>query len=197
MDIDFKKLKEQFNKRDELFHITIPNAKNVIIHFWNNMVSKKIEWIPEYDEIAEWLTDNKGKGLFLYGANGRGKSVMIEIVLPAILLTYYRKIIYKTTAIGMNELIDKELVLTELLKKKLISIDDVGKESELVYYGAIRIAFAELMDNAEKNGVFVLASSNLDANGLLAKYDLAVVERISTCCKRVLFDKKKESLREK
>ena len=53
------------------------------------------------------------------------------------------------------------------------------------------------MDNAEKNGVLVLASSNLDAKGLSNKYDKAVVERISTCCKRVLFDKQKESLRVK
>lgn len=195
MEINFEELKKQFNTRDNVFHFRVKNAKEIIIHFWNNIMNEKIEWIPEYDKIAQWLTDNKGKGLFLYGANGRGKTVMIEIVIPAILSVYFKKVVTITSAKGMNVVIEDKLILDDLLNKKLLSIDDVGKESDLTHYGMIRVAFAEIMDNAEKKGNFILATSNLDAKQLLEKYDNAVMERIKSCCARISFDKKQKSLR--
>jgi DNA replication protein DnaC len=195
MNINFESLKKQFNSRDNNFYFKIPNSKNVIIHFWNSIMDEKIQWIPEYDKIAKWLEDNKGTGLFLYGGNGRGKTVMIEVIIPAILFTFCKKIIAQTSAIKLNDKIDDKLVITDLLNKKLLSIDDIGKEGDLVDYGNIRVAFAEIMDNAEKKGNFILATSNLDGQELLAKYDNAVIERIKACCIRIPFDKKQKSFR--
>lgn len=195
IEINFETIRE-LNKRDTRFHFKVQDPKETIIYVWNNLMKDKIEWIPEYDLIADWLGDNKGKGLFLYGGNGRGKSVMIEIIIPAILRAYYRKVVSLVSSKALNERIDdNKLRIDELLKVKLLSIDDVGKESPLVHYGEVRIAFAEIMDSAEKNGNFILASSNLDADELLEKYDNAVLERIKSCCFRVPFDKKEKSLR--
>lgn len=192
--INFETLRD-LNKRDSVFHFKVKDPKETITYVWNNLMKDKIEWIPEYDKIADWLGDNKGKGLFLYGANGRGKSVMIEIIIPAILRAYFRKHIISVTSKNLNDRIEDKLRLDDLLKVKMLSIDDVGKECELINYGEVRVAFAEVMDNAEKNGNFILASSNLDGDELLAKYDNAVIERIKACCVRVSFDKKEKSLR--
>ena len=32
----------------------------------------KTQFLPEYEKVIEWLTDNKSKGLIMGGANGRG-----------------------------------------------------------------------------------------------------------------------------
>ncbi len=45
----------------------------------------RLEWLPEYDAVAGWLSDNGGKGLLLQGNIGRGKSLLLKYILPLIL----------------------------------------------------------------------------------------------------------------
>ena len=35
-------------------------------------------WLPEYDQIIDWMSDNKGKGLILIGKKGLGKTVFAK-----------------------------------------------------------------------------------------------------------------------
>ena len=44
----------------------------------------KVEWLTEYDQIVNWLTDNQGKGLVLIGPPGVGKSEICMKVIPLI-----------------------------------------------------------------------------------------------------------------
>lgn len=179
--IDLKELKKQLNQKTNVFNIKLENAKNVIIYFWNNLIDEKIEWIEEYDKIAEWLTDNKGKGLFLYGANGRGKSMMARIVLPAIIEYFFRKKFVVYTYVNVNE------KLNEILTKRFIVIDDIGKEDILNNFGTKRVSFAEIMDNCEVKGNMAIITSNLDGTQIIEKYDNAVLDRIKSCCFRIPF----------
>ena len=40
--------------------------------------------LPEYDEIIDWMTNTDDKGLMLMGDCGRGKSVILNYVLPVL-----------------------------------------------------------------------------------------------------------------
>ena len=172
----------------KIFLNRIENPGEVLKAALGYFVSPEAKWLPEYDQIAEWLRDNQGRGLFLFGANGRGKTVFSKTVIPAIILKYYRRVVAAYDAQQMN---DK---LEEILKKRVISLDDIGTEDVRVDYGEKRWAFPEIMDNAEKKGNLVIITSNLDARAIEAKYGVRTIERIKATCKRVVFDGK--SLRE-
>ena len=41
-------------------------------------------WLPEYDQIVDWMTNTNDKGLMLMGDCGRGKSLILNYVLPVL-----------------------------------------------------------------------------------------------------------------
>lgn len=176
--------------------IRIADAHTVLEQCFSYFLSTRNEEFirqPEYDEVAAWLSDNKGKGLFLYGDCGRGKSLLSRYVLPAILLKYARKVVSVYDVQQMNSRLD------EVLKKHIITLDDVGTEEVSNVYGNKRLAFAEIMDAAEKQGKLVIVSTNLRkrgnglAKGIIETYGERVYERIISTTKRIEF--KGESLR--
>lgn len=144
-------------------------------------------WLPEYDEVANWLADNEGRGLFLFGDCGRGKSILTRFVLPAIILKYMRKVVSVYDVQAMNRYLD------EVLKKHIISLDDIGTEDLSVSYGNRRQAFAEVMDAAEKYRKLVIISTNLTGDQIIARYGQRVMERIISTTRRIEF--KGKSLR--
>lgn len=170
--------------------ISIPDAKEQMQSWLNYVVGlegKQYHWLPAYDEVAEWLTDNKGKGLYLYGNCGLGKTLLAKYIIPAIVLNVQGKII---RAYDMRQFMDNP---EEVLNRKLLALDDVGTEEIAVNYGTRRDLFPELMDEAEKYGKVVIASSNLDSAQLLDRYGARTMERIMATMKRVKF--KGKSLR--
>ena len=70
--IDFKttldSLREVgFNPMPNQVHITVPDAKDVLWRGLNYFTGGKAQWLPEYDQIVQWLTDNRGRGLLCHG----------------------------------------------------------------------------------------------------------------------------------
>ncbi len=170
--------------------ISIPNAKELMQSWFNYIVGlegKQYQWLSAYDEVSDWLTDNKGKGLYLYGNCGLGKSLLTKYIIPAIVLNVQGKII---KAFDMRQFMDDP---EEVFKRKILALDDVGTEEITVNYGTKRDLFPELMDMAEKYGKVVIASSNLDSEQLLERYGSRTTERIMATMKRVRF--KGKSLR--
>ena len=71
--------KEGFNTPIRRFTFALPNAKEELQEAMSciaRSMGERLLWLPEYDEVATWLSGNNGKGLFLYGACGRGKSLL-------------------------------------------------------------------------------------------------------------------------
>lgn len=60
------------------FSFGIPNAKEALIAGLEEVMRHKVEWLAEYDQIVNWLTDNQGKGLLLIGPPGVGKSEIVD-----------------------------------------------------------------------------------------------------------------------
>lgn len=170
--------------------VGLQNAGTILRNAMSYFVSLQggqMQWLPEYDELAAWLSGNEGRGLFLYGNCGRGKSLMVRYVLPAILLKYLQKVVNVYDVQEMNGKLD--VVLT----KRMLAIDDVGTEEVVSVYGNKRMAFAEVMDAVEKQGKLILISSNLQEQDLREQYGDRVLDRVRACTKRVLF--RGESLR--
>lgn len=168
----------------KLNRIHIPNAYTTLenaMKYFLQREGREFVKIPQHQEIAEWLTDNKGRGLFLHGDCGLGKSFISRIVIPAIVLKYQAKV-FNVYDIGkMNGKLD------DALKKVYVVLDDIGTEEVLNDYGTKKYAFAELIDNAEKQGNILIITTNLSPDQLTEKYGERVLERIISTTKRIEF----------
>ena len=170
---------------EEKLRIQIPNAKHLMeltLNRFINQNGEKAKWLPEYNDIVDWLEDNNGLGLLLHGKCGLGKTIMGRYVIPGIILYKLNKIV---TCYDTNVLNAK---LDEALGKKLISIDDVGTEEVSVKFGEKRLAFAELMDMVEKQSKLIIITTNLSAEQLIAKYGDRTMDRIIATTKRIAFN---------
>ena len=175
---------------EEKIYIKIPNARAIFENSFRYFLSKEnkeLVWFPEYEEVVKWIEDNDGRGLLLYGDCGRGKSMISRYVIPSILFAYKNKVICIKTAQEMN------IVLDDVLEKKLISLDDIGTEDILNKFGNKRLALAEIMDAVERKSKLIIISTNLSGREIEQRYGTRTMERIISTTKRIEF--KGDSLR--
>ena len=171
---------------DEKVYFKIENAKELIEKAFKEFVADFV-WIKEYDEVVEWMTDNKGRGLFLYGNCGRGKTLLAKYIIPAILLKECGKVL------RYYDIQDLKSNFNEIISKKLISLDDIGTEEMINDWGNKREPFAEIMDIVEKKSKLIIVTSNETEEKLISRYGVRILDRIKSTTIRVLF--KGESLR--
>ena len=184
--VDFKTTVEQlratgFNPNPDRVQIAIPNAKDALWSGIKYYLGEKAEWPPCYDEVAEWLSGNDGRGLLCYGSCGLGKSVICGKIIPVLLNHYHHKVVSIYEADSMNSHIDS------VKEKHILYIDDIGTEGESVKYGERRMAFPEIVDAAEKKGKLLICSTNLGLADLKAKYGERTTDRLKAITRQVLF----------
>jgi DNA replication protein DnaC len=131
------------------------------------------EHLDSYDEIIDWLSDTKGRGLMLMGDCGLGKSTILNYVIPAIFRTKTNKLLTSTPA--------KELGEIERSSASFIIIDDLGTESIKNDYGTKIDAVADAISYAEDNSKTLLITTNLKPNRLKERYDDRTVDRLRKC----------------
>ena len=141
---------------------------------------EKPQWLPEYELIADWLSDNKGKGLLLAGSCGRGKTLVATRILP--LFFAERHLFYNL--FNSYELNSRQ---NEVFRCKILCIDDLGVENESVKYGERRNVFTELIDSVEKKGKLLVVTTNLTQDEIVEKYGTRTLDRLFSCCKIVTF----------
>lgn len=172
---------------NEKIYIKIATAREILyegMKYFIEMEHKELVWLPEYEKVAEWLSDNQGRGLFLHGQCGRGKSILCRYVIPAILLQYTGKVVSVFDVQEMNKNIDY------VLTKHIISLDDIGTEEMSVKFGEKRMAFPEIMDMAEKRGNLIIVSTNLNSDKLTELYGSRIMDRIIATTTRISFNGK-------
>lgn len=171
----------------EKVFIRIPGAKVILknaIEYFLGKEGKKPVWLSQYDQVASWLEDNEGRGLFLYGGCGLGKTFITRYAITAILLKYCNKVVASFDMAEVNKDPDK------ILAKHIISLDDIGTEDISVRYGEKRSIVPEILDATEKYGKLLLMTSNLGAEDLIKKYGNRTFDRILAVTKRIEFDGK-------
>lgn len=166
--------------------INIPNAekrlRGGLQYFVNMKLGSNAEWNEHnYRPIVEWMEDNKGKGLLMFGGCGLGKSLIGMYILPLLIKDVHRKVVNIFSAQDMNKKID------EILKLHLVYIDDIGTEDNLNSFGNKRVPFAELCDEAEKMGKLLILTTNLNIGEIADRYGERVVDRLIATTKAVPF----------
>lgn len=163
--------------------IRIDNAKLLLCNGLKYYCGEGAVWQQEYEEVAEWLTDNKGRGLWLCGECGRGKTLIGAKILPVLFNFYHfpRKTISLYDAKDLNSKFD------DIVKKHIIYIDDVGKESVEVNYGNRNLRFPDIVDEAEKKGKLLMFSTNLSQEKMVEKYGERTVDRLRAITKKIVF----------
>ena len=165
---------------DDKIYFKVENAKEKMMFLFEKFVPG-YQWIEEYDKVAEWLTDNKGKGLFLYGNCGRGKTMLAKYIIPAILLVECGKIV------NYYDILDLKTKFDEVVRYKILAIDDIGTEEVLVSFGNKTDIFSEIMDMVEKKSKLVIVTTNYQKNQLEERYGKRVLDRIIATTFRVCF----------
>ena len=145
----------------------------------------KYKHLPEYDEVIKWLSDTEGKGLFLIGNCGRGKSVIITGIIPLIFNAKKGKILKPIPARKLH-------TITEY-KTPFIVVDDIGTEEIVNDYGTKIDAVENAIFEAEDDLKLLLLTSNLDASAIKQRYGDRIYDRIRRLCKVVFM--KGDSLR--
>lgn len=131
--------------------IKVPDAAARLREEMSRHVRGELRWIPAYDRVARWLSDNKGRGLLCCGTNGLGKSIICQRVLPAIL---QQDGIVQCQATDMASRID------ELTKAGCVIIDDLGKD-DLKRFGQKDTSFYRLCSAVEQRGSLLIITTNL------------------------------------
>lgn len=163
--------------------IHIDNAKLLLCNGLKYYCGEGAVWQPEYEEVAEWLTDNKGRGLWLCGECGRGKTLIGAKILP-VLFNFYH---FPRKKISLYDAKDMNNVYNDIVKKHIIYIDDVGKESVEVNYGNRNLRFPDIVDEAEKKGKLLMFSTNLSQEKMVEKYGERTVDRLRAITKKIVF----------
>lgn len=175
-----------YSQEIDRVQISIPNAEKRLrggLQYVVNMKSGcNAEWNEHnYRPIVDWMTDNKGKGLLMFGGCGLGKSVIGMYILPLLIKDVHKKVVNIFSAQELNKKID------DILKLHIIYIDDIGTEDNLNSYGNKRMPFAELCDAAEKKGKLLILTTNLSIDELTQRYGDRVVDRLIATTKAVPF----------
>lgn len=169
-------------EKKEIFNISLKDAKGLMERGLKYFVGEDAEWAPEYDEIVEWLSDNKQKGLLCYGKCGRGKSLICENIMPVIFRYYLRKNLIKFDGYEIN---DKRNLLREC--DCAVLIDDFGVEDVGKIYGEIHNVFEEFISLAEKRHQMLLLTTNLTLDEISEKYGERTLDRLRYLTRPVMF----------
>ena len=172
---------------DDRVYISTSDARSVLARGIRYFLGDTAVWLPEYERIAEWLADNKGRGLLCIGNCGRGKTVICQRVLPVIFKHWHRLIMNTVTMTELNERFD------EFARYKIISLDDVGVEPVANKFGEKHSYFSEIVDLAERKQKLLIISTNLNDKELESLYGIRTIDRLKALAKVVVFNG--ESLR--
>ena len=176
-----------FNPVPNAVFISVPDAKAALWKGIQFFTGNAASWQDEYSDVANWLTDNKGRGLLCIGNCGRGKTLLCGRIIPVLLNHYCHKIVSCYDAQQLNANLDA------VKQKHIIYVDDRGTEFLSLKYGEKRLSFAELVDEAEKKGKLLIISTNLSLSELQQKYGERTVDRLRAITTPVVF--KGDSLR--
>lgn len=166
--------------------ISVPNARQELEQAMTAILSsmgERLEWLPEYDRVADWLADNNGKGLFLFGNCGRGKSLLARYAIPAIIRAFSRRIV------SVVDCGSQQVNIDEILRRKLIVLDDVGVEVDRIDYGTRRNVVVEAINKAQDDpATMLIMSSNLSGEAIRDRYGDRIYDRVKYLCHRVAFN---------
>jgi len=153
-------------KGDAKVRWTLQDADVLLMRGLAYAIGPTAQWLPEYDAVADWLSDNQGKGLMCIGDCGRGKTIITRDILPLVFKNYIQ-VHDAQTGYWFHPVYSyfqaKELKSRwdEIVRGKIICIDDVGTEPIAKVYGETHNYFSELVDLCNDRDKLLICSTNL------------------------------------
>lgn len=170
-------------------HIAVPDAEERLRKGLDYFLGEgRAQWLPAYDKVVRWLTDNKGKGLLCCGTSGLGKTLICQKILPVIF------------GAGVKSVTAKEMAtrIDDLLTERIVIVDDIGKEDSEVWLNyKRRRPFFELCDAAERTGMLLIITTNLSTTpvndprypqSIQSCYGHEVLSRLRSLTSHVIFE---------
>ena len=168
-------------------------CKRVFSDFFQRLDETSIgfEWLPEYNEIVEWMSNTNGKGLLLMGDCGRGKTTILRSIIPTIFYLKFNKVVKFISANDLN-LPDLQRGINTIgwsifSTSWCFNIDEVGTENAETNFGEKYEPFNKIIDNAESTIKLVFLSTNLTKEQLLQRYGERTYDRLIRLCRVVEF----------
>jgi DNA replication protein DnaC len=158
-----------------------------------DFTTKELIWLSEYNDILEWLKDNKGKGLYLTGDCGRGKTDLILGVLVPLYMICFKKRLMGFHATRLSEKVsiqfeDRFKWNYEVVRSwKVAYIDELGTERMISDFGEKIEPFNEILNEAEQKLNILIISSNLTGEQFLERYGDRTMDRLKRLCKIISF----------
>ena len=156
-------------------------------------VNKEPKWLPAYEEVARWLSDNQSRGLICVGTCGLGKSVICAQALPYLFRRHFDIALKVVASTEMNQQIDE--LLKYCGRDRAIVIDDLGEEAASVYG---RRPFCELVNKAEMTGTLLIITTNIRTTrdpdirrnypSIETRYGVPTLDRLRAITKVVKFE---------
>lgn len=166
--------KDNIEYDPQTFHFGISNAKETLMNGLRAVIHHDVVWLSEYDKITEWLSNNHKKGLLIIGPPGVGKTVITMKVIPMILHICYKRIL---SCFQSTELVNRK-AYEDVMHYRNIVIDDVGVEGVYNDFGNPHVVFSEVVENIEKRGLLLIATSNLTIDEIKVKYGLRTYDSL-------------------
>lgn len=173
-DIVRQRIRQGLKPEDQWLRWRCPHADVLLMHGLARFLGERAQWLPEYDEVADWLSDNQGRGLMCIGNVGRGKSLLTCDIIPMIFDAGYVSDMQGMRLARPFVCTARELgeQWTEVQRNRIIVVDEVGQEGVVNDYGQHRDYFDELVMLAERKHKTLILSSNLSKTELLGKTEV-------------------------
>jgi DNA replication protein DnaC len=152
-----------FPEPPQIPHFKIPGARARLEKGLKHFMGDKAVWLPCYGKVADWLTDNKGRGLLCIGTPGLGKTRICCDILPVFLKEMFGKEPRVTT------LCENDQELPALLKERVVIVDGLGREDEKIF-GKKNTIFQKLCDCAERQGTLLIITTHLSTTPVDQQY---------------------------
>ena len=178
---------EQLGKKKTTLRFQRREPKEVMLRGLRYYCGEDALWLPEYNQVADWLSDNGGRGLLLFGANGRGKTVIAARILPVVFEYHLHVKHYVAKSIQLADVFRDKYERGLLTYRPVVVIDDFGAESVASEYGQRRDLFSEAVDNAESNSQLFIATTNLLPQEIKQRYGARTLDRLHGITTSVCF----------
>lgn len=187
-------LERLFGPRTLIPSIRIPNAEATIRAGLNYFCGPNYAWLPAYDKVVQWCTDNHNRGMLCVGDNGTGKTLITSKILFPVL-----------NAIGLQEKSASHNVFfgryqahtlgDALQKMGNMVIDDFGTEDVSNQYGVRMDYFSEIVNSAEYLGRLLICTTNLTPEKIKERYGVRTFDRLRSITVPIVFENNGVSLR--
>lgn len=161
------------------------DCKYLLMNTMNKMdkTVSKFELLPEYEQIIKWMMDTKGKGLGMIGHSGRGKTTILQSVLPTLFLDNFNLVFHP---IACENLANEPFYYN----RKMFALDDIGVESIANNYGNVYEPFSKAVNICESESKLLFFTTNLNDQLLKERYGIRIYDRIIRLTEIVPFNGK-------